>query len=82
MDHLVLLQTPMHASGEIDRVIKEVRSGEMPRDDVGLRKEIDPKLRADLLRTSEAFRRALAEADQWEAKRRAIEYGSHLALQP
>jgi hypothetical protein len=42
MDHLVLSQTPMHASGEIDRVIKEVRNGEMPRDDVGLRKEIDP----------------------------------------
>ena len=59
MDHLVLLQTPMHASGEIDRVIKEVRNGEMPRDDVGLRKEIDPELRADILRTAEEFRRAL-----------------------
>ena len=81
MDHLVLLQTPMHASGEIDRVIKEVRNGEMPRDDVGLRKEIDPKLRADILRTAEEFRRALAEADQWEAKRRATEYASHLTLQ-
>jgi hypothetical protein len=44
--------------------------------------EIDPKLRADILRTAEEFRRALAEADQWEAKRSAIEYGSHLALQP
>jgi hypothetical protein len=82
LDHLVLLQTPMHASGEIDRVIKEVRDGEMPRDDVGLRKEIDPKLRADILRTAEEFRRALAEADQWEAKRRATEYGSYLTLQP
>jgi hypothetical protein len=82
MDHLVLLQTPMHASGEIDRVIKEVRNGEMPRDDVGLHKEIDPKLRADILRTAEEFRRALAEADQWEAKRHATEYGSHLTLQP
>jgi hypothetical protein len=61
MDHLVLLQTPMHASGEIDRVIKEVRNGEMPRDDVGLRKEIDPKLPADILRTAEEFRHALAE---------------------
>ena len=82
MDHLVLLQTPMHASGEIDRVIKEVPNGEMPRDDVGLRKEIDPKLRADILRTAEEFRRALTEADHWEAKRRVTEYGSHVAPQP
>ena len=43
---------------------------------------IDPKLRADILRTAEKFRRALAEADQWEAKQRATEYGSHLTLQP
>jgi len=54
----------------------------MPRDDVGLRKEIDPKLRADILRTAEEFRRALTEADQWEAKRRVTEYGSHVAPQP
>jgi hypothetical protein len=47
-----------------------------------LRKEIDPKLRADILRTAEEFRRALAEADQWEAERRVTEYGSHLAPQP
>jgi hypothetical protein len=70
MNHLVLLQTPMHASGEIDRVLREVGNGEMPQDEVGLRKEIDPKLRADILRTGEEFRRALAEADQWEAKPR------------
>jgi hypothetical protein len=54
----------------------------MPRDDVGLRKDIDPKLRADILRTAEEFQRALTEADQWEAKRRATEYGSRLTLQP
>ena len=39
-------------------------------------------LRADFLRTAEEFRRALAEADQWEAKRRVTEYSSHLTLQP
>jgi len=50
--------------------------------DVGLRKEIDPNLRADILRTAEEFRRALGEADQWEANRRVTEYGSHLTLQP
>jgi len=42
MDHLVLLQTPLHASGEIDDVLEMVRSGKMPQDDVGMRKEIAP----------------------------------------
>ena len=68
MDHLVLLQTPMHASGEIDRVLKEVKNGEMPQDDLGLRKEIDPKLRVAILQTGEEFRRTLLQADKWEAK--------------
>lgn len=67
MDHLVLLQTPMHASGEIDRVLKEVRNGEMPQDDIGLRKPIPRDLRAAILRTGEAFRGALRDADEWEA---------------
>jgi hypothetical protein len=68
MDHLVLLQTPLHAAGEIDRVLKEVANGEMPEDEIGLRKEIDPALRAAILQTGEQFRRALIQADQWEAK--------------
>ena len=68
MDHLVLLQTPIHASGEIDRVLKAVKSEEVPQDDIGLRKEIDPDLRAAILQTGEAFRRALADANQWEAQ--------------
>ena len=69
MAHLVLLQTPMHASGEIDRVLKEVKNGEMPQDDLGLRKEIDPKLRAAILRTGVGFQKTLAKADRWEAER-------------
>ncbi len=70
MTHLVLLQTPMHASGEIDRVLKEVKNGEMPQDDLGLRKAIDPKLRAAILRTGTVFQEQLAKADRWEAERR------------
>jgi hypothetical protein len=76
MDHLVLLQTPLHAAGEIDRVLKEVKNGEMPEDDIGLRKEIDPKLRLAILRTGEEFRRALTTADQWEAQRRSEAVGA------
>ena len=56
----------MHASGEIDAVLKAVAAGEMPQDDLGLRKEIPPQLRAAILKTGEAFRQALREADEWE----------------
>ena len=68
-DALTLLQTPTHAAGEIDRVIKEVEDGTMPQDDLGMRKEIDPKLRAAILRTAQAFRNELVAADEWEANR-------------
>ena len=45
MEWLTLLQTPNHAAGEIDRVIKEVEDGTMPQDEFGLKKDLDPKLR-------------------------------------
>jgi len=66
MDHLVLLQTPVHASGEIDRVLKEVKNHEMPQDDLGLRKHIDPKVRNSIVQTGEVFREEIAKADRWE----------------
>jgi hypothetical protein len=66
MDHLVLLQTPMHASGEIDDALKMVRRDDMPRDDIGNRKPLDPQLRAAILQTGEHFRDVLAEAKKWE----------------
>jgi hypothetical protein len=69
MNHLVLLQTPLHAAGEIDNVLKEVRRGEMPRDDLDLPKEISPDLRDSIIRTGEAFQGALREADRWEAEK-------------
>jgi hypothetical protein len=69
-DALTLLQTPAHAAGEIDRVIKEVQEGTMPQDELGLRKDIDPTLRAAILRTAQAFRNELAFADDWEAQTR------------
>lgn len=72
-DALTLLQTPAHAAGEIGRVIKEVESGAMPQDEFGLRKEIDPQLRASILRTAQAFQNELAAADAWEATRPAAE---------
>jgi hypothetical protein len=69
VEWLTLLQTPSHAAGEIDRVIKEVADGSMPQDELGLKKEIDPKLRESILRTAQAFRNELVAADAWEKTR-------------
>jgi hypothetical protein len=66
VSRLVLLQTPVHAAGEIDDVLKEVRNNEMPQDDLGLRKDIDPKLRAAILKTGAVFQAELRRADMWE----------------
>jgi hypothetical protein len=38
----------------------------MPQDDVGLRKELDPRLRAAILKTAVTFRQELSAADRWE----------------
>lgn len=69
VNRLVLMQTPMHAAGSIDGILREVENGEMPQDDIGLRKEIDPKLRETILTTGRAFQAAMHNADQWEATR-------------
>jgi hypothetical protein len=66
-DRLVLLQTPLHAAGEIDNVIKAVKTGEMPQDDIGLRKDIPDKDRAAVLNAAVTFRDELALADKWES---------------
>ena len=71
VEWLTLLQTPAHAAGEIDRVIVAVQDGVMPQDEVGMRKELDPKVRDAMLGTAQAFRNELAAADLWEAGKRA-----------
>jgi hypothetical protein len=68
-DRLVLLQTPLHAAGEIDNVVKAVKAGEMPQDDIGLRKQISAEDRAAILQAAMAFRDKLELADKWEAAR-------------
>jgi hypothetical protein len=64
---LVLLQTPLHAAGEIENVIQAVKNQEMPEDDIGLRKEIPAARREAVLKEAMAFRDALLQADKWEA---------------
>jgi hypothetical protein len=68
---LVLLQTPAHAAGEIQRLMKAVREDKMPRDEVGIEQPLDAKLKTALLESGGAFEALLQSAKDWEAKRRS-----------
>ena len=65
---LVLMQTPAHAAGEIKRIMRAVREDKMPLDDAGLAKEIDPALKASLLKYGAAFESTVDAARDWEVK--------------
>lgn len=69
MKRLVLLQTPLHAAGEIDRVIKDVLKDRMPVDSAGIEKPLDAKMKEKLLTDARGFARVVADARAWEAKR-------------
>jgi len=64
----LLLQTPVHAAGEIKRVMQAVRDDKMPLDDTGIYKELDPAVRAALLKYGAAFKSVIDAARDWEAK--------------
>jgi len=68
MKRLVLMQTPVHAAGEINRMMRAVREEKMPLDDAGLYKELDPAVKAALLKYGTAFESVLDAAREWEAK--------------
>lgn len=68
MKRLVLFQTPVHAAGEIKRVMQTVREEKMPLDDVGLFKELDPAIKATLLKYGAAFEAVVDAARDWEAR--------------
>ena len=71
VEKLTLLQTPNHAAGEIDHVIKEIETNSMPQDDLGLPKALDPTLKASILRSAQAFKNEIVAADAWEKSRPA-----------
>jgi hypothetical protein len=71
MKRIVLLQTPAHAAGEIQRLMKAVREDKMPRDEFGIEQPLDAKLKSALLESGGAFEALLQGAKDWEAKRRA-----------
>jgi hypothetical protein len=66
MKRLVLLQTPAHAAAEISRVVTAVGSNRMPRDELGLEKELDAGTKAVLLKYGAAFESTVKAAYAWE----------------
>ncbi|MBW8829322.1 MAG: hypothetical protein JF606_07815 [Burkholderiales bacterium] len=67
---LVLLQTPVHAAGEIQRLLKAVRDDRMPRDEFGIESPLDAKTKKALLEDGEAFAKVVDAAKRWEAQAR------------
>lgn len=77
---LVLLQTPAHAAGEVQRLLKSVREDRMPRDESGIENPLDPKTKRALLEDGEAFAKLVEAAKRWEndtrqASRRSVPAG-------
>jgi len=68
MKRLVLFQTPVHAAGEIRRMMAAVRDNRMPLDEIGIEKELDADTKALLLRFGTAFESTVIAAYAWEKK--------------
>ena len=66
LSRLVLLSTPAHAAGEIDRLIKAVREDRMPMDEFRLSYSLTPENKKWLLESAEAFRATVQAAQDWE----------------
>jgi len=66
MKRLVLLQTPAHAAGEIQRLMKAVREDKMPLDETGIEQPLDAKLKRALLESGGAFEALVGAAKAWE----------------
>ena len=70
MKRLVLLQTPAHAAGEIERLMKAVREDKMPLDEVGIERPLEAKFKSALLESGGAFEALVRAAKDWESKGR------------
>jgi hypothetical protein len=73
MSRLVLLSTPAHAAGEIDRLIKSVREDRMPMDEYRNSYALPAADKKWLLESAEAFRSTVQAAKAWEAQARQAE---------
>jgi hypothetical protein len=65
---LVLLSTPAHAAGEIDRLIKSVKEDRMPMDENRISYALTPENKQWLLESAEAFRATVQSARSWETQ--------------
>ncbi|MEJ5988798.1 hypothetical protein WG902_02275 [Ramlibacter sp. PS3R-8] len=68
MSRLVLLSTPAHAAGEIDRLIKSVREDKMPMDEFRNSYALKPEDKKWLLESAEVFKSTVQSARAWEAE--------------
>ena len=80
MSRLVLLSTPAHAAGEIDRLIKSVKEDRMPMDDFRVSYALSPENKKWLLERAEAFRATVQAAQAWE-KQAASQSGANRSVQ-
>ena len=69
LKRLVLLQTPAHAAGEIERILKAVRNDRMPLDETGIESPLEPAQKQVLLELGTAFASDLRHASEWETSR-------------
>ncbi|HKX42132.1 MAG TPA: hypothetical protein VJO99_13310 [Burkholderiaceae bacterium] len=70
LKRLVLLQTPAHAAGEIERILKSVREDRMPRDETGIESPLPAAQKEALLTLGAAFERSVIQAREWEEAQR------------
>lgn len=80
MTRLVLLSTPAHAAGEIDRLIKSVREDRMPMDENRISYALSAEDKKWLLESAEAFRATVQAARAWE--KQAAQDAQPLAWRP
>ena len=66
LKRLVLLQSPAHAAAEIKRVLRDIESGAMPRDEFDMERPLEPALKKALLEKGGEFSRLVDLAHEWE----------------
>ena len=71
MSRLVLLSTPAHAAGEVDRVIKSVKEDRMPMDEFRMSYALSSERKKALLESAEAFKAVVQSARDWESQQAA-----------
>lgn len=70
MSRLVLLSTPVHAAGEVERLIKSVKEDRMPMDEYRVSYALDADTKKWLLERAETFRTTVMAAQAWERQAR------------